>query len=446
MNNNRLDIDTYIKLIKTGDVEKVEVAYNNYKVAKKHCVPFMDDLKEGLLNVNKMCIEAGMDSPFVFNYEDLDNDLENKMKNIKSLEAERDEARTKYRSIDEDIQNNPGLTYAEVKVRKDEAGAVWDEYNQKVQDAWYKYREAEAKKNALNKEEFNAKCDSFEYLKEMFLSNRESLLNNKVLDERMMNKLKTEMFGIETAIESLESKQEVIKNAEEVFAEISKETGIEIVYDNGKASEIKEVKTEEVKEYKEEKIEPVKPEVIEEELEEPVVEETKEIDEPEKELDEKNELEGFIEAPVVEKEPIKDNSKVPFGQKFKVTNVRMAKAAPFIKSTLLLTAISGVCLASWGLCTVAIGAGLGVGAQAGYRWLLKQGALPIPEMENEKNMEQKMKDSIWIMGLYHSLGKPYLDRWKNIKMRAFHKKEEVVENVDELDELGNNIEEAMRGR
>lgn len=456
MNNNRLDIETYIRLMKTGDVEKVEEAYNNYKEAKKHCVPFMDDLKEGLLNVNKICIEAGMDSPFLFNYEDLDNDLENKMKNIKSLENEKSKARANYFNIlDEDIQNSAGLLYDDVmkdkEARTEQAKIAFEESNRKFEDAWYKYREAEAKKNVLSKEEFNAKCDSFEYLKEMFLSNRESLLNNKVLDERTMNKLKTQIFSVETTISSLESKQEVIKNAEKVIAEVSKETGIEIIYDGGKVAEVKDVKTEEIVNKEDIKKEEVKTE--------PVVETEKNVEENVEEIKKEEEnLEPVVEpekAVKVEEKvenkqnvEVKDDSKVPFGQRFKVTNARMAKAAPFIKSTLLMTAISGICLTSWGLGTLALGAGVGVGFQSMYKTLLNNGSPRIPALDDPKFIEKK-DDSTWMMGTIYSVKTQFIKAWKNVKTKAVVKQEPKVEEQqleDSLDDLNASVEQAMGGR
>lgn len=441
--DERLRVETAISLMEASnknEIDRLKVAYGNYNIAKKNCEPFLEDLKAGMASINQTYKEAGLDAPFVLSYEDLETDLKVKQANIKDLETKRDAARREYISIEEDIQKYPGLTYGEVKERQEEARKTWDEYNAKVDAAWIAFRKAEDEKKTIKKDEFNEKCNSYEYLKELVESKKDAISSTFVQDERTTNMIKVQLYSLGINLDSLKSKYGVLNDSVKIFEEISKKLGIDLIYDDNK-SMVKENQVEaKTSEKTEEKVEEEQNLGRPEETEEPVVNNAPtESEEPTEGIDET----GLTEEQKTEfaAKKKKADEKVPLGQRFKQTKERAARIAPFGKCSIGLGALTGVCCIgagalSFALPVAAVTAGINVGAQALYDIILKNNGGRIPSMERSKH-ETRKKDqytATWLCATAHKGAQEITNRWKLLKEKKLNSiPKEEPEKVETLD-------------
>lgn len=226
--NERLSIENAIKLMgNTAAADRLRMAYNNYQVARNASAPFIEDIKNSYAIINNYYRSAGMPEPYALGI----SSLEEKRAEIRALEAERDAARLAYVNIDEEARRYSGLTYGEVAERKREAQSRWDESNRRVSAAWNEYRNFERAINELgSREEAEKRFNSYEYLRDLLESNRQ-VGTVFVGDERTTNLIKKEVYGIGESLRSIESKQQIVQDSLRVFEDVSRNLGIDLIYD-----------------------------------------------------------------------------------------------------------------------------------------------------------------------------------------------------------------------
>lgn len=479
--DERLRVETAISLLessKKDDIDRLKTAKENYELAKKACEPFISDIRTGMETINRTYKEAGMNPPFVLSYADLENDLAAKKAHIKDVEAKRDAARKNYDTIDADIEKYPGLTYGEVKARKDEARKEWDKYNDQFDEAWRAYRAAEAKMNSIDKKDFDKKCNSYEYLKELIASKKDELSSTMVVDERTTNIIKVGLYSLEVSSDSLKSKFGVLNDSIKVFDEVGQKLGITLVYDEEINNTInldskKEVVKEEPKKEKEEQVEKETP-VVEPTTKEVVVDtpdvinlgdgsETEKVKEeglsvinPVRPREEKvrqgePDAKDFIHAAGLndqtetgdltdeEKETISkivENNKkldevMPFGKRLKITAIQTAQIAPLLATNALAIAISAAALGGFfPLAPVLlVGTGFNLASHALYNIYEAYTG-----RKNEK-MEQIIKGDIsptFVAAVVNKAAKGFMDTFKKMpKMPKFKRlsKEEKIDKI-----------------
>lgn len=236
--SERISIEKMIALMQSQDkglVDRLQTACNNYEIASRRSLPYMNDIRESFGRINNIYHELGMASPFALSYADLRAGLDARLAKIKELEKKRDDAHAVCDQIEQMRRSDPlhRTSLDPSTIKKDEENMrIWTETANIVSSSWEEYRKEEEKIKGINEEEFNRRCENYTYLKELYDNfNKNKKAMDEIDDEMVKYNIAKELSGINVAFDNVQSKYDMMDESMSFFKNISSKLGLELIVD-----------------------------------------------------------------------------------------------------------------------------------------------------------------------------------------------------------------------
>ncbi len=254
--SERISIEKIIALLQSQDkglVDRLQTACNNYEIASRRSLPYMNDIRESFGRINNIYHELGMASPFALSYADLRAGLDARLAKIKELEKRRDDAHAVCDQIEQMRRSDPlhRTPLDPETIKKDEENMrIWTETANIVSTSWEEYRKEEEKIKGINEEEFNRRCENYTYLRELYDNYNKNKRSLEEIDDEMVKyNIAKELSGINVAFDNVQGKYDVMDESMSFFKDVSSKLGIEIIVDGqiiepGKRNKGKDIVTD----------------------------------------------------------------------------------------------------------------------------------------------------------------------------------------------------------